>query len=166
MFSRFQTLLIIAGIPLSAWSMQLAIRFILFTCEPDFLDAYEGAAPVTQVMVGVPEMAVISGFDQFRRHCVKLCLRGFPFPLPRWFPFLYVYAVLCWGVAAAHALFLLWQIPAAFSLMVCVQLVLLSMGILVMIGLSVPFSALDFVVTLLDSHIARKIPGRARRNNT
>ncbi|MES2331726.1 MAG: hypothetical protein V4539_19120 [Bacteroidota bacterium] len=141
MLSRTSILLTVAGIPLAAFVMYKALGFLIYTCAPDLLDAYKGWSHVAQLLWVMLLAAVLNVCNRLRDYCVASCTDFLGSPLPRWFGRLYLYSALCWLIATGRLLFILWRIPAEYSFDSVVQLLFLSCGISVMMGVAVPFCA-------------------------
>ncbi len=131
-------------LPLPAWCMYSALQWLVSHTCPWLLRAFPDFNETDQLILTIIEIMVLGVLNHLRVYLADAIQTTLPQPLPHGYIFMFLYAVCCWVAGTATVLCLLWQIPFTFSAGIFFQLLVLSAGIGLLMGMAVPWSAARF----------------------
>ncbi|MDB5209793.1 MAG: hypothetical protein JWQ30_620 [Sediminibacterium sp.] len=138
---RLYLICLLAALTLSAWLMTVTLHFIIPAVIADSIEPFGRLNKVQQATVVLMELGFIHLCNLMRRFVVKESLFALAGPL-RWrFTSIVLYATVLWLGCLIYLSFHLWRIPAVYKWDILIELLVLTLGMAVMLGIALPFSA-------------------------
>src|SRR5689334_12899316 len=116
-----QVFWLVAGLPVAAWCIYVAMRFLIFGAATDILRIYYEGLEAGRILFTIVEIGFFSAFNKLRHYTVTEAYKALIPALQRWLPVIQVYATILWALAIYYLVLRLWVAMPAFSLNMVLQ---------------------------------------------
>jgi hypothetical protein len=134
--------------PVSAFGMYAVLQYLLNQYGKRFFTAVDWSTAAALLWLTLAELLLLFILSRVRKRIVNRIWKRAGLLLPDGSLYLYLYALCCWTAATVLLLRSLWQLAHDTGMAGYFQLWILSDGILVLMGIAIPWSAARFIALL------------------